>query len=108
MFSIFKKAFHKSHRPRFEKRGIRDDARDFGICIGLLVFYVSIQARDYNLKEIIQAIESLSSIYRFNYCYFKPFNKPDIPATPTGTRIHPARFKNVANVVNFSPNTGII
>ena len=47
-------------------------------------------------------------IYRFNYCFFEPFNKPDIAATPTGTRIHPNRLEIVANVENFSLNNGII
>lgn len=61
--------------PVLEKRGIRDDARDFGICIGLLVFYVSIQARDCNLKEIIQAIESLS--YTDRVCMGSSENQRD-------------------------------
>lgn len=41
------------------------------------------------------------------HCYFGRFSSPAIPATPMGTRIHPARSKNVAKVVNFM-YTGIL
>jgi hypothetical protein len=47
-------------------------------------------------------------LHRFDHYYFERFSSPAIPATPTGTRIHPARFSTVAKVVTFMPNTGII